>query len=386
MPAAGEAPEEGRYKVPALLVLSEIASSLSTEATLDELVSRYLSTMVRLAGALAGSVRLLTPDGRQLRLVSAVGLPPEMLERERLVPRDCGVCGESIQGARATWSGEPGVCRGINPGAFLPGCGEVIAVPLQHRGEVHGVYNLFLAPGHRLSDDVRLLFGAISEHLGVAIENAHLARENTRATLVNERQLLANEVHDSVAQTLAYTRMRAAALREAQKNGHPARAERYLAEMEDAIDAAYRELRELIGRFRQPMDPRGLVAALQAALDAFARRSTARTSFEVRGPEPALGAEDEMHVFHIVQEALANVQKHARANNVRLSLECAGGVCRVCVEDDGAGFAPGAADRYEHFGLAIMRERAKRIGGALSVESAPGGGARLTLSFPARGE
>ena len=66
MSAAAEVPEEGRYKVPALLVLSEIASSLSTEATLDELVSRYLSTMVRVAGALAGTVRLLTPDGRQL--------------------------------------------------------------------------------------------------------------------------------------------------------------------------------------------------------------------------------------------------------------------------------------------------------------------------------
>jgi len=386
MPAAAEAPEEGRYKVPALLVLSQIASSLSTDATLDELVSRYLSTMVRVAGALAGTVRLLTSDDRQLRLVSSVGLPPEMVERERLVPRDCGVCGESIEGGRATWSGEPRACRGLNPGAFIPGCGEVIAVPLQHRGQVHGVYNLFLAEGRTLSEDVRLLFGAISEHLGVALENAHLARENARATLVSERQLLANQVHDSVAQTLAYTRMRAAALREAQKNGDPARAERYLAEMEDAIEAAYGELRELIGRFRQPMDPRGLVAALQAALDAFAQRSTASTSFEGRGPEPALSAEDEMHVFHIVQEALANVQKHARAKTVRLALELADGICRVCVEDDGAGFGPGAADRFEHFGLAIMRERAKRLGGELKIESPPGGGARLALSFPARGE
>ena len=263
---------------------------------------------------------------------------------------------------------------------------EVIAVPLRHKGTVHGVYNLFLAEGCALSEDVRLLFGAISEHLGVALENAHLARENARTTLVNERQLLANEVHDSVAQTLAYTRMRAAALREAQKNGDPARAERYLAEMEDAIEAAYGELRELIGRFRQPMDPRGLVAALQAALEAFARRSTARTRFEVRGPEPALSAEEEMHVFHIVQEALANVRKHAQANNVRLELECGRGVCRVSVEDDGAGFAPGAADRYEHFGLAIMRERAKRLGGELQIESPPDGGARLAVSFPARGE
>ena len=384
MAAASEAPEEGRYKVPALLVLSQIASSLTTDATLDELVTRYLSTMVRVAGALAGSVRLLTPDGKQLRLVSSVGLPPEMVERERLVPRDCGVCGESLDGDRATWSGEPRVCRGMNPGAFIPGCGEVIAVPLRHKGEVHGVYNLFLAQGRTLSEDVRLLFGAISEHLGVALENAHLSRENARVTLVNERQLLANEVHDSVAQTLAYTRMRAAALREAQRGGDAARAERYLDEMEDAIEAAYGELRELIGRFRQPMDPRGLVVALQAALDAFARRSSARVSFDARGPEPALSAEEEMHVFHIAQEALANVQKHARAKNVRLSLELDGATCRVCVEDDGAGFAPGAGDRYEHFGLAIMRERAARLGGELRIDSPASGGARLTLSFPVR--
>jgi len=384
MAAASEAPEEGRYKVPALLVLSEIASSLTTEATLDELVTRYLSTMVRIAGALAGTVRVLTPDGKQLRLVSAVGLPAAMVERERLVPSDCGVCGESLGCGDALWSGEPRGCVALNAGAFVPGCGEVVAVPLRHRGSVHGVYNLFLAQGRKLPDDVRLLFGAISEHLGMALENAHLARENARVTLVNERQLLANEVHDSVAQTLAYTRMRAAALREAQRGGDAARAERYLADMEDAIEAAYGELRELIGRFRQPMDPRGLGTALQAALETFGKRSGAAVEFVDRAADVSLGAEDEMHVFHIVQEALANVYKHSGAKTVRLSVELDQGLCRVCVEDDGAGFAPGG-DRYEHFGLAIMRERAKRLGGELQIESTPGSGARLCLSFPARG-
>jgi two-component system, NarL family, nitrate/nitrite sensor histidine kinase NarX len=385
MPATSEAPEEGRYKVPALLVLSQIASSLSTDATLDELVTRYLSTMVRIAGALAGTVRVLTADGKQLRLVSAVGLPPAMVEGERLVPSDCGVCGESLACGEALWSGDPGTCRGLNTGAFVPGCGEVIAVPLRHRGAVHGVYNLFLAQGRKVSDDVRLLFGAISEHLGMALENAQLARENARVTLVNERQLLANEVHDSVAQTLAYTRMRAAALRDAQRSGDTARAERYLGEMEDAIAAAYRELRELMERFRQPMDPRGLSAALQTALDAFGKRSGAQVSFDDRAADLSLGAEQEMHVFHIVQEALANVTKHAGAKTVRLSVELAGDLCRVCVEDDGAGFAPDGDARVGHFGLAIMHERAERLGGELQIESMPGRGTRLALSFPVRG-
>jgi two-component system, NarL family, nitrate/nitrite sensor histidine kinase NarX len=134
------------------------------------------------------------------------------------------------------------------------------------------------------------------------------------------------------------------------------------------------------------MDPRGLAVALRAAVDAFAARSDAAVSFEAGAPEPELSAEEEMHVFHIVQEALANVRKHARAKTVRVSLELDGGSCRVCVEDDGAGFASGAGDRYEHFGLAIMRERAKRIGGELRIESPAGGGARLCLSFPAHGK
>ena len=386
MSAAGEAPEEGRYKVPALLVLSEIASSLSTEATLDELVSRYLSTMVRVAGALAGSVRLLTPDGRQLRLVSSVGLPPEMVERERLVPRDCGVCGESIDGARATWSGEPRVCRGMNPGAFVPGCGEVIAVPLQHRGEVHGVYNLFLAQGRRLSDDVRLLFGAISEHLGVALENAQLARENTRATLVNERQLLANEVHDSVAQTLAYTRMRAAALREAQKNGDPALAERYLAEMEDAIEAAYGELRELIGRFRQPMDPRGLVAALQAALDAFAGAARRARASRCAAPSRSLAPRRRC-------TCSTSCRKRWRTcRSTRARRPCA---CRsssptapaACASRTTAPASPPAAPTATSTsGWRSCASAPSASAASCGVESPPGGGARLTLSFPARGE
>jgi two-component system nitrate/nitrite sensor histidine kinase NarX len=379
----GTEPEEtGTYKIPALLVLSEIASSLSTDATVDELLARYLSTMARIAGAHAGAVRVLTPEGRHMRLVSSVGMPPSVVERERLVPIGCGVCGEALCGDRAVLGEVPEQCRAVMPELLQELGGELVTVPLRHRDAVLGVYNLFLRAGSRLPDEVRILFGAISEHLGMALENARLASENARINLVNERQMLANQVHDSLAQTLAYAKMRTAALRNAQEAGEPGRAARYADEIADAIDGAYGELRELIGRFRQPMDPRGLTAALSASLDAYAKRSGAQVSFEPRAADLGLTPEEEMHVFHIVQEALANASKHASASAVRLSLERIDDSCRVCIEDDGVGMQAGPGEG--HYGIAIMQERARRLGGEMLIESRPGAGVRLCLSFPAR--
>ncbi len=379
------APEQGGYKVPALLVLSEIASSLSTDATVDELLARYLSTMVRISGAHAGAVRVLTPDGAHMRLVSSVGMPANVVERERLVPLGCGVCGEAVCSGIAILGEVPDHCRAVIPEVVQAVGGELVAVPLKHRDAVLGVYNLFLRAGARLPDEVRILFGAISEHLGMALENARLARENARVTLVNERQMLANQVHDSLAQTLAYARMRGAALREAQSSGDTGLATRYLAELEDAILVAYGELRELIGRFRQPMDPRGLMAALAASLEEFRKRSGAEVSFERRAPDVSLSPEEEMHVFHIVQEALANVTKHASASAVRLSIDMLDDHCQICIEDNGVGLRPGAESDAAHYGIPIMHERAKRLGGEMLVDSRPGAGVRICLSFPARG-
>ena len=379
-----ETSEDGQYKVPALLVLSEIASSLSTDATVDELLARYLATMIGIAGARAGAVRVLTADGAHLRLVSAGGLSEEAVERERIVPTDCGACGEAVRCGAAIWGRPPDHCRAVLPDTLLEACDEIVAVPLKHRDAVLGVYNLFMGRGVKLQEEVRILFGAISEHLGMALENARLSRENARITLVNERQLLANQVHDSLAQTLAYARMRTVALREAQRSGDAARAGRYVGELEDAIDTAYGELRELIGRFRQPMDPRGLITTLQVSLEAFRKRSGATVHFVNSASDMVLSPEEEMHLFHIVQEALANAYKHAGANAVRLSIDLIEDWCRVCIEDDGRGFAPGGSADGAHFGLSIMRERAKRLGGEILVQSSPGAGVRVCLSFPAR--
>ena len=381
------APErEGVYKIPALRALSEITTSLSDEADVERLLARFLTTMTRLAGATAGAVRVVTPDQEHLRLIGSIGLPAEVVEQEQYVPHTCGICGKAVHEQSVEICASNELCRETTAlGYFGDACKRVIAVPLRHRGKVMGVYNLFMATDNPVPDEVSLLFSSISEHLGMALENARLTRENIRATLVNERQMLANEVHDSLAQTLAYMKMRLAFLDEAIGAGDDPLAQKYLADVEHAMDSAYGRLRELLTHFRDPMDPRGLVPSLRDLVASFGARTGIRAEFESRAPEPELTPEQELHVYHVVQEALTNAAKHARARNVAVGIDLAHGEYVVSVADDGTGFAGAGDSRFGmQFGLSIMRERAQRLGGDVGIDSRVGEGTRVTLRFPAK--
>jgi two-component system nitrate/nitrite sensor histidine kinase NarX len=373
--------EHGRYKLPSLLALSEIASSLSTGTDVEALLGRYLSTMIRIAGAHAGAVRLVTPDGEHLRLVTSAGMPADLVERERIVPIDCGVCGEALTQSAQQCARSFAACGETGTHPFFAECAEMHAVPVRHKGRSIGVFNLFLRKTGALPADVRTLFGTIGEHLGMALDNARLTRENTRIGLVTERQMLANQVHDSLAQTLAYARMRAAAAESALTAGDTSRVQRYLTELESAIETAYGDVRGLIEQFREPMDPRGLSAALRDLIERVGERSTLQTEFLNRAEDLALTPEQEVQVFHIVQEALSNAQRHAHAKHVRVTIDREGEYAALGIEDDGGGFDIERGGEPGHFGLSIMRERAARLGGELKLRSQVGRGTRIELRF-----
>ena len=379
----------GAYKVPALRVLTEITSSLSSENNLDSLLERFLGTMIKLAGADAGAVRVLAADGEHLRLVGAIGLPPEVVECERYIPLECGVCGEAARGEHAVHHGDSHQLRFCSERTSLSYFGErcqrIIAVPLRYQGKILGVYNLFMATDEPVPEDVSLLFHSISEHLGMALENARLTRENLRITLTNERQMLANELHDSLAQTMAYMNMRLSLLRDAMENREQEKSDRYLNDLGRALDSAYAELRELLAQFRNRMDPRGLLPALWDIASSYQDRTGINLDLDNRTPDMSLPPDQEVQVYHIVQEALTNASKHSHAKNARIAILLENEQYSFIVEDDGIGITqPIKSGDGMHLGLNIMRERAQRLGGGVTVETRPEGGTRVTLTFPAK--
>jgi two-component system nitrate/nitrite sensor histidine kinase NarX len=390
--SAGNARPVADDRLRALQVLAEATSSLPGDSGVEEWLGRFLATMVRLADASAGAVRVVTGDGQHLKLVASVGLPQEVVAREKLMPVDCGACGVAMKDAQVRQSPAGMACAGVTSVAWFGGLASMVVVPLVHQGRVLGTYNLFLRDERTLPGEAALLYRSIGEHIGMALENARLARENLRMTVMNERQMMAAEIHDSLAQTLAYMKMRAALLVDVLKPlDGDGKAMKYAADLQGALGEAYADLRELLAQFRSRMDPLGLVHALQGIAAGFADRTGVELAFENRLADLNLGVDEEANAFHILQEALANIGRHSGATRARLVLEERGGEYVFTVEDDGVGFfaigdAPGDGEHAglrHHLGVNIMRERAQRLAGRIEISNLPQRGARVRLVLPA---
>jgi two-component system nitrate/nitrite sensor histidine kinase NarX len=181
-------------------------------------------------------------------------------------------------------------------------------------------------------------------------------------------------------------RMRMSLLRDAIRQGDELRAFKYWTDVDGSLTNAHARLRELITSFRSSMDAQGLQHALADIARTFFERTGITLRFENRAPDLRLPVEREVQAHHIVQEALANVCNHAKASNVTLSLDRIGDDCEIVVEDDGVGMVsdsrgPERGDAG-HYGITIMRERTRRLGGELVVEPGTGRGTRVRVRFP----
>jgi two-component system nitrate/nitrite sensor histidine kinase NarX len=368
-------------------LLAEIAAGLSNGHDLRALLRRFLAPIVHLAGAQAGAVRVLTDQGDRLELVCEVGLPPDLCGPDRGVDRHCGHCGASADRGEVVWARDLGVCAArARSDFFALDARRLLVVPLQHRGRVLGVYKLFYAGDDAPRPEILALLKSIGELLGLALNNARLEQAQLRASLISERQMMAAEVHDSLAQSLAFVKMRMPLLQDALRAHDEAAALRYADDVRSTVSQAHASLRGILTHFRSPMDPHGLVHALAAHAEVFRQTSGTDLEFtnQVRGLQ--LPPEHEAQVFHIVQEALANVARHAAARHARLSIApVSPGEVEIVVEDDGAGL-PTCTPEGDHYGVPIMRERAQRLGGVLELGAREGGGTRLRLVFPAQGQ
>lgn len=378
--------ERLEQKTRSLEVLYDIAASLNKAYDLDELLTRCLQTLTHVVNARAGSLKLLTHDGR-MRLVAAYGVQEKFVERERFVPVDRCLCGQALSQGKILCQTDIQEC-GKHSGHPLADEEpvEMLAVPLRYRDKTLGVYNLFTtARGLHQRSDIQELLMTIGRQLGTAVEKTRLDAEAQRLKIMQEREMLAYELHDSLAQSLASVRIQTQMLEESLREDHIDSARREVGQIRRTLDGCYGELRELLVHFRTKMDERGLMPAIEDMVERFRNDTGIHVFLQKECDELHLPPEHEVQVLHIVQEALTNMRKYSKAQNARVLVSCdADGNHRVLVEDDGLGIAnteTGDGLPGEHIGLTVMQERAKRLGGALSIESEAGEGTRVLLVF-----
>lgn len=225
------------------------------------------------------------------------------------------------------------------------------------------------------------LLNTLADQLATAIYLEQRIEEQQQLSLIKERTIIARELHDSLAQSLSYLKMQVARLERMQTKGLPAeRQTEVIGDLREGLNSAYRQLRELLTTFRLSLDKSGLQPALEHTVQEFSERLGFDIELVYQVPPHLLSANEEVHLLQITREALANTVKHAHAHWARVSLTFRQARLHLAIEDDGIGLAHDDSPPM-HYGLVIMRDRARHIDAQLDLHNRAGGGTGVHLDM-----
>ena len=364
-----------------LALLYEITAFLNEPATVEELCRRFIRRLMGQFGAHGGAVRLVADNGQTLHLVVTEGLSEDFFRKESCLEVGECVCGGAASEEKPIYLdlSQP-LDRPLLYNCTKEGYRTVSVFTIRAKKRLLGIFNLYFYEGRAFQPQEVQLLETVGQHLGVAIENQRLVSREKELAISEERNLLAQELHDSIAQGLAFLNIQVQLLEDSLKRGKEQEALETLPHIREGVQESYDDVRELLVHFRTRVHQSDLEGAIRSSLDKFEGQTGIRAVLEASGQGAPLEPEYETQVLHIVQEALSNVRKHSQASEVTVTLERDGSYI-VSVRDNGRGFDPGGNPGDSHVGLDIMKERAHRVGGKLEVISSPGAGTEIRLTL-----
>lgn len=367
-----------------LSILNAIAEGLNRALDLDEALENTLELVAELLGLRTAWLWLLDESGDEFYLAAARYLPPALANHPERMEGSC-LCLDTFQEGDLTGAANVNVltCSRLkNLIGGTEGLRYHASVPIYTHTKPLGVLNVASANWRSLEPDELQLLYTIGYQLGLAIERARLQAESTRLAAAEERNRLAREIHDTLAQGLTAIALQleaALSLVADDASRAATRVQRALELTRQNLEEARRSVLDLRAA---PLQQHTLPEALRLLLHEQARESGAHAHFRLEGLAAGVPLRIETGLYRIAQEALSNVRKHARARNIWLSLRRAGDDVTLTVQDDGIGFDPQSERNADAFGLQGMGERVHLLGGKLRLSSSPGEGTRIEVTVP----
>jgi two-component system NarL family sensor kinase len=368
-----------------LSILNAIASAINRSVELDQALQTGLWQVAELLGLHTGWVWLINEETGKPYLAASQNLPPALQNNPRRMKGICHCLDTYLEGDLEgaaninvlTCSRLSGLVDGTD------GLRYHASIPLYAHEKKLGVLNVASTDWRELSpDDLRLLY-TIGDLLSIAIERSRLFARSAQMSIIEERNRLAREIHDTLAQGLTAVSLQlesADALLEA-----GADSERIRKAVRQALKLTRANLEEarrsVLDLRAAPLEGRTLMKALEALAKEWSARGEAAVRFEGVGDDRPLPVRIEAGLYRIAQEALTNIDHHAHARQAKLRLEITPDQVRLLIGDDGEGFEPDQVPK-DRYGLIGMNERARLLGGTFCLDSAPGKGTCLEVTVP----
>ena len=364
-----------------LEALYEVSAFLAKANTIEELSKGFSQRVRAVMKADAVAVRWSDEANQRYLMLASDCFPQDMQAEERSLIAGACACGSLQPDARTRvipiHSHEAAPMRHCARAGYQ----NLVSVPVRLQQRLIGEVDLFFRSDVQLSADETELLDALASHLASALEGLRAAALEREAAVGEERALLARELHDSIAQSLAFLKIQAQLLRNAVNRQQTDKVQSTLDELDAGLKESINDVRELLVHFRTRTNTGDIDSALQETLQKFQHQTGLPTRLHVDGEGLPLPADVQVQVLHVVQEALSNVRKHAGASHVSLDVHI-GEQWRFVVRDNGTGFDTAQQHGETHVGTKIMRERAERIGASVQIESQTGQGTTVTLTLP----
>ncbi len=366
-----------------LTALYEVTAVGSEALDLQTMLARSLERVLAAMQSEEGHVHLLDQPNRTLRLTAQQGLPAEVAAQMDRLPLDEGLAGWITEHGEPLVVGNMADASDIKPAVYYREGSTYTGAPMRAGGQIIGVLGVVRAAEQQFSVEEVALLSSIADQLGVMVENARLRRQAELAAVMKERERLARELHDSVTQSLYSLTLLTGGGERFARSGTMENVEDYFKDLGKIAQQALMEMRLLVYELRPTiLEQEGLVGALQQRLDSVEGRAGVKTRFLVEGAvdlPPAV----EQDLYRITQEALNNTLKHAAATLVTVQIQAEADKLVLTVSDNGQGFEPKIASDTGGIGLVSIRERVEKLGGTLTVQSAPGAGTTVEVAIGA---
>jgi two-component system nitrate/nitrite sensor histidine kinase NarX len=352
-----------------LELLYSTTKRLSDSALNEQVLIAVIHDIEALLGVSHGTICLGQPGDRQAYRYASTRSQDILLTDQQ--NSQCATClgkGES-HSFRTT---DPTTGNRIN----------IFSTPIRDKRQYYGILMVELQSGQTLEDWQARLVETVASHIGLSLSVAQQGIQNRKMSLMEERSVIARELHDSIAQSLSYLKIQVARLEKALSDDRQKEDVLEISSvLRSALNGAYRQLRELLTTFRLRVSDADLGKLISQTVEEFANRCGIPIQFINTLGNCQFTANAEIHVIQIIREALSNVIRHANATKANVSMDCDHqGLVTITIEDNGIGMDD-EGDMMQHYGLPIMKERAEHLGGELHINESSTGGTQIHLSF-----